>query len=471
MQASLVVRNGKYHVVISYKDEFGNWQKKWYTTGLDEQGNKNKAKEVMFKKIDEFKKIATYSNKDRSNMLFADYLEEWLELSKPNLQISTYATYKQQVEKIADYFRKTNITLLNLKPLDISRFYKAMQDEGKSVQVCEHYHVNIRKALQVACRADLIPNNPADKIDRPKSPKHTASFYNTKELNEFFQVIKNHKYELLYRMTAIYGLRRSEVIGIKWKNIDFENNALKINHAVVQVKINGKLVIVAKDQMKNKSSIRTLPLLPEIKELLIIEKEKQQKNKDMYKGNYSSTYLEYLFVDDLGHRLNPETVSRSFMYVQKRYNLRKLKFHELRHSCASLLLECGVQMKDIQEWLGHSTFKTTADIYAHLDVNSKQQVGKVLSNKFKQDIDSQDYEVVETFELTDNFTIDKMEDSFENAILNRERDEFKKQALADLNNKATKIDSKDKEMEEYMEFLEWKKKKETIRRRNVKINC
>ena len=170
-----------------------------------------------------------------------------------------------------------------------------------------------------------------------------------------------------YKMTAFYGLRRSELCGMKWNSIDFDKNTLTLNSSVVQTSVNGKLLLIQKDILKNASSKRTMPLIPEIKEALLKLKEQQDKNKSYFKNGYNQQYLDYVWVDDIGKLVNPNTVTCHFKSFLEQHGLPKIRFHELRHSCASLLIACGVSLKEIQEWLGHSAISTTADIYSHLN--------------------------------------------------------------------------------------------------------
>ncbi len=385
MKATIQTKSDKLYVVITYKDEFNRQKQKWFSTGLDNlKKNYQKAEEIKNKKLREFEETYTFLERGSGDLLFGTFLLQWLERAKPNLQISTYATYQQQVDKIASYFNDRNVNLMDLKPLDIANFYVNLQKNGKSIQLCEHYHVNIRKALQTAVKAGLIPFNPADRIDRPRSPKHIAKYYNKEQLDKLFACLEGDEYAYIYKMTAYYGLRRSEMLGIKWSNIDFKNNMIILRHAVVQTRLNGKSIIIAKDNMKNKSSLRTLPLLPNVRKLLLELKETQENNEKLYGEQYEKKYKDYICVDDLGYRRNPETVSAHFRLILTRNELPRIRYHDLRHSCASLLLEEGVGMKQIQEWLGHSTFNTTADIYSHLDFSSKKKVGSVISSAFAQ---------------------------------------------------------------------------------------
>lgn len=270
----------------------------------------------------------------------------------------------------------------NIKPTDIQAYYAWLMENGKTVQACTHAHVIIRRALEIAYRTDLIPVNPAAKVEKPKSPKYEAKYYDLKQLRELFECLKGDKYELMYKMTAFYGLRRSELCGMKWNSIDFDNNTITLNSSVVQTSVNGKLLLIQKDVMKNASSKRTMPLIPEIKEALLKLKEQQDKNRAYFKNGYNQQYLDYVWVDDIGKLVNPNTVTCHFKSFLAQHGLPKIRFHELRHSCASLLIACGVSMKEIQEWLGHSAISTTADIYSHLNYSSKLNVANTLTSVF-----------------------------------------------------------------------------------------
>ena len=129
--------------------------------------------------------------------------------------------------------------------------------------------------------------------------------------------------------------------------------------------------MVAKDSTKTKSSFRTLPLVPFFKEKLLAVKEEQQENRRLCGRSYNKEYLDYICVNQLGERMKPDYITSMFPVLLEKNNMRRIRFHDLRHSCASLLLSYGVPMKQIQEWLGHSDFSTTANLYVHLDYSSK----------------------------------------------------------------------------------------------------
>lgn len=234
--------------------------------------------------------------------------------------------------------------------------------------------MNIHRALQVAYRTELIPLNPADKVERPRSPKYVAQYFDYKKMIEFFNSLSGDRFELIYFIAAMTGLRRSEICGIKWSAIDFDRNVIRIEHAVVQTKVDNRNAIVTKDIMKNRSSRRTLPLIPILKQKILAEKADQERRSKFYGRNYNQNWKEYLCVDEIGDLIKPSTISNHFDLLLKQIGLPNIRFHDLRHSFASLLMACGANLKEVSEWLGHSTITITSDLYGHLDFNSKLTV-------------------------------------------------------------------------------------------------
>lgn len=184
-------------------------------------------------------------------------------------------------------------------------------------------------------------------------------------------------------MTAFYGFRRSEVLGLKWNCVDFENDKITVRHIVTQTKVDGKLSLVEADRAKTDSSLRSLPLVPGFKEELLKLKEVQKENKKICGNCYNTEFEGYIFVDQMGNLYRPNTVSDTFKKILEKNGLRHIRFHDLRHSCASLLLANGVSIKEIQEWLGHSDIATTANIYSHLDYSSKISSANVMDSVLK----------------------------------------------------------------------------------------
>ena len=148
--------------------------------------------------------------------------------------------------------------------------------------------------------------------------------------------------------------------------------------SVVQTKKNGEQAIIAKDRAKNKASCRSLPLVPQFRELLLKMKAHQQYCAELCGDCY--THSDYIFVNDIGQPYNPNYITQHFALILEKNNLRKIRYHELRHSCASLLLKNRVSMSEIQSWLGHSTYTATANFYAHLDTGANDKTGQAMAD-------------------------------------------------------------------------------------------
>lgn len=360
-------KKGYFYAVLNYNDAHGNRKTKWIATGLAVKGNKKKAEAFLQEQRRNFQEEEPLTE----DILFADFMEQWLTVAKSTIAITTYASYSNMVKRvIAPYFRERHISLSELTAKHIQDFY-LKELERVSASSVIHYHANIHKALKYAVKLDLIPSNPADKVERPKKERFIASFYDADEMNKLFEVSKGTKLEIPILFGAFYGMRRSEALGMKWDAIDFEQNTITIRHTLTSVELDGKKVTVAADRTKTKSSMRTLPLVPFVKERLLTLKAEQEENRRLCGRSYIKDHIGYVCINEIGDIIKPNYISCGFPKMLEEYGLRRVRFHDLRHSCASVMLANGVPMKQIQEWLGHSDFSTTANIYAHLDSSSK----------------------------------------------------------------------------------------------------
>lgn len=369
----LQIKNDYYYMVLSYLDANGKRKQPWFPTGLPIKNNKKRAEKMLLELRQTYVPPAEHkSNGELSaDMLFADYMELWLEVVRNSIEITTFSSYTQMVKgKIVPYFRKTGVKLGELQARHIQSFY-LYELKTVSASTVIHEHANIHKALKYAVKMDLIPYNPADKVERPKKQKYIADYYRLEELEQLFEATKDHPYSLLIQITAFYGLRRSEALGLRWDAIDFEQGTISVKRTVTSTIIDGKYQEFEQQSAKTKSSLRTLPLIGSFREYFMQVKEAQELNKQVCGNCYNYEYDGFVFVDELGERIRVEYLTNAFPKFLESHGLRRMRFHDLRHSCASLLLANGVPLKHIQEWLGHSDFTTTANIYAHLDYKSK----------------------------------------------------------------------------------------------------
>jgi integrase len=225
----------------------------------------------------------------------------------------------------------------------------------------------------------MIPYNPADRVERPKKQKFTGKFYDEAQIRQLLEIMKDEPMYTVVVLTAFYGLRRSEVLGLKWGSVDLTNGTMTICSTVVEYR-----KIYEKDRTKTAASRRTLPLTPDIRAHLEQVYAEQQSDRVFF-GN---TYVEnnYVCKRKDGSAFRPNYVTERFYKLIRRHDMPPIRFHDLRHSAATMLLACGFSLKEIQEWLGHSDISTTSNIYAHLLYKAKENMAAALSQKLELNI-------------------------------------------------------------------------------------
>lgn len=319
-------------------------------------------------------------------ILFSDFILEWLEMMKSSVDITTYGGYASGIQKkIAPYFAKKEYTLKDLEnnPKYIQDYYQyELTENHLTTNTVIHRHANIRKCLQYAFQIGLIKSNPADRIERPQKNVYVSDYYDAQELEQLFKATQNDPLEIPVLLAAFYGMRRSEVLGLKWDMVDFEKKTITINHVVTDAYIDGHIVRVVKDKTKTKSSTRTLPLVAPFEAALLKLKEQQAEDMRICGKSYCRDELEYINRGRTGNRMKPDYLSQHFKIVINKNGLKDIRFHDLRHSCASLLYANGVDLKAIQEWLGHSTITTTANTYTHFDFSKKVASANAILSSF-----------------------------------------------------------------------------------------
>lgn len=388
---SLQKKKGLYYAVLNLYDDYGKRKPKWIPTGYTIKGNKKKAEEKLEQFKIEYEQKSKIQLRDPNiydkykNILFCDYMLEWLEKQKGKVEQTTYIGYEQVIKgRLYKYFKAKKIKLVDLKPKHIQDFFDLLFSEGLSGNTIKHYRANISKALKSAVIIEIIDSNPATKLEPIKVKEYTADYYTQDELLNLMEIIETTPIELPVIIAGVYGLRREEVIGIKWNAIDFNDKTLTIRHTVGRGKIDGVTQFIFKERTKSDAGYRTLPLFDFIADLLIKYKNKYEENKKFYGNTYCNDYKDYICLMENGELMKPGYVTQTFSKILGNNNLRHIRLHDLRHSCGTLLVRNGVPLKDIQIWLGHSNFQTTLR-YAHADVENKKISANVIENKLALD--------------------------------------------------------------------------------------
>lgn len=402
---SVQINKGYYFIVFNMYNEYGKRKPEWHSTGLKVDNNERKnnqirkqAEKMLNEELVRVNAENSFSNKMNtiaknskySNMLFSDYMLEWLANIKPKVVQSTYIGYEQVVKgRLCPYFKSKKIKLIDLRPRDIQDFINYLYKQRLKGSTIAHYTSNMNTALKEAVIAEIIPSNPMDRIESVKKEVYIPEFYTDDELIELIEVIKTQKLELPLTLGIIYGLRREEILGLTWNAIDFKNKSITIRKTVGRGKYDGVTQFLIKDIPKNKSSYRTLPMFDFIADLLKKYKEKYKLNEKIFGNTYITDYKDFICLMDNGELVKPDYVDRTFSRILKENGFRHIRLHDLRHSCATLLLRNGVPLPEIQKWLGHSNIITTQR-YSHLDQNDKSIPANMIETKFNMSFISND---------------------------------------------------------------------------------
>ncbi len=377
MTGSLQIKNDRYYAVLNVYVN-GKRKPKWIDSKLHVKGNKTRAEKFLREQI------RLYEQKENlvySDMLFSEYIRQWLRNMENKIDIITFQSYGKLVDiHICPYFEEKRLLLQDVTVRVLQAYFDEKGSTGRKdgtggLSACSlRKHRNIiNQVMKQAMRDGFANINPCELVQLPSLQKHEPRFYTKEQVDILLTAIKGERLYPALMITAVYGLRRSELCGLQWNSVNFENDTLTIRHTVVKAQ-----TLVEKDKTKNASSYRTYPLLPKIKELLLIIREQQALNRRLFGKGYQET--PYIFTWDDGTPLAPDYISHAFHKILVRHNLPIICLHDLRHSCASILLSDGATLKDVQEWLGHADISMTANVYGHLDMGRKQKLANSMGS-------------------------------------------------------------------------------------------
>ena len=374
---SLQESKGFYFAVINLRDEHGDRKPKWVNTGIRvTKGNRRRAEEFLTEELVKWNK----RNGIYVQSSVAEYFEYWLTTIEADIRPSTYRGYCGNMRNhIIPYFQEHPVALQDLTPIILEDYYFSLLRTGSSIEndtalsvtTIRHHHQNISKALNDAVRRGLLVSNPASVAKLPKKETYHAQYLNAEQLEEMLELFEGTSIELPVQLASIYGMRRSEVLGLTWEFVDFESRTITIAQTLQQ----GDYL----DSPKTDSSYRTLPMTKKAERLLREQKEKQKRQKELL-GNY---YVRNNFVCTMqnGAVITPNYLTRNFHTTLNNSTLPLIRFHDLRHSVASNLINSGMPITGVQEWLGHSNATTTLAFYAHASVGAKSNIADYLDKE------------------------------------------------------------------------------------------
>ena len=296
------MKNGKFYMVLNIQEN-GKRKMKWISTGLVVKGNKRKAEQMLRETLQAYE---IQQSGPKCDMLFSDYIQQWLEYVQRKVDEVTYQGYELLAQRQTIPWFKEKGTKLEDVTLPLLQEYideKATRGRvdgkgGLSPRSLRLHKNVISQSLTEAVKDGLLPNNPCQYVVLPKNVRYESHFYTVEQLNQFFEAIKNEPLYPLLKITAIYGLRRSEVLGLKWDSIDFDAGTVTIRHTVSKV-----TKAVEKDKTKNATSYRSFPLTNEARNIFQAAKTEEQKNRLLFGKAYQES--NYVFKWPDGHSYLP----------------------------------------------------------------------------------------------------------------------------------------------------------------------
>lgn len=345
---------GAYSIKISTgKDPAtGKYKSQWFTV----KGSKRDAEKRLSELLHQ---IDTGSYMRPGKTTIADYLQRWLsDYAKPNLSPRGYERY-ESISRVHLVPNLGSISLTQLKPEHLQKHYSAMLKAGLSSSSVRYQHVILHKALQTAVKWGLLSRNIADGVDVPRVQRTEMQTWDESELNQFLETAKGSQYYALFYTALFTGMRRSELLALRWCDIDFVFSQIYVNRSLHQLK-DGSYVFTAP---KSEKSRRTIALPPSAYLALSEHREAKEAEALLLGKLITDTGLAF---STLGKPLRPNTVSRAWVMLAAKAGVKVIRLHDTRHTHASLMLKQGIHPKIVQERLGHSTIAITLDTYSHV---------------------------------------------------------------------------------------------------------
>jgi len=356
MTGSLQIKKDVFYAVLNFKDAEGKRSQKWIPLHLNVRGNKRKAEAMLQELLVQYQGVECI---EPTTTPLSRHIAKWIEYDRPHITVTTYNQYVNMLNThIAPYFDARGITISSVTLGDLEDYYRFKVASGLSPNSVIKQHAIIRSALQWALKHQYIKYNPADLADKPARIHYQPNEpYSVEEIIQLLSLTQYEPIAVPIFLAAFYGLRRSEILGLRWSSIDFQNGWFYIDTTVVREKVGENIVsAVRENTTKTQYSKRMLPLCPYTYNYFQNLKQHQLMQQSLCGTSYNQNYLDFVCVDDMGMLLQPDFVSQKFQKLLAKYNLRPIRFHDLRHSCATIMLYLGYSMKDIQTWLGHSIY-------------------------------------------------------------------------------------------------------------------
>jgi integrase len=366
MKGHVRKRGSKWCFVVDVgKDEKGKRIRKWFSG----YSTKKEAEKALAQKLTEINS-GTYVEPSKEK--FETFIISWLEDKKINIRPSTYGTYKWLVTKhIVPGLGKYE--LLKLSPLHLQKFYRDLKNAENplSDEIIAKIHTIISAALNKAFQWGLVPKNVAKLVDKPRFSKREMSIWEEEHIIKFLQVAREDRLFIAFFLAITTGMRRGEILGLRWKDVDLEKGVLAVRQTLSN---SGDSF----QETKTKSAQRTIALPDQT--ILELKKHKRKVASEKLYAGPSYVDNDLVVCTSIGTKVLPQNLIRTWYRLIEKAGVPKIRFHDLRHTHATLMLKQGVHPKIVSERLGHANIRITLDTYSHALPNLQEEAAKQFGN-------------------------------------------------------------------------------------------
>lgn len=352
------------------------------TIGYNEEGTRKRRyvygktkKEVQNKLIEMQSASASGTLAEPKQMRLADYLAHWLEdTARPSVRLSTFVSYRWILRKYVTP-HLGGLQLAKLQPIQIQNLYTVLENAGASPRMRQMVHMVLRRALSQAVQWGHLQRNPCEGVKRPRAPRKSMNCFTKEQINQFLKAAQEDRLYALYLLALCTGLRQGELIGLKWSDVDLSSGSISVQRTVHE--LSGKLCINEPKTSKGRRQVT----IPDIAIIALLK-----HRDDMLKEKND---VEWVFCDTSGKIVRATNMRhRSFYPLLIKAGVPKIRFHDLRHTAATILLSQGVHPKIVQERLGHAQIAITLDTYSHvlptMQKDAAEKVNEYLSSSLGQ---------------------------------------------------------------------------------------
>lgn len=354
MKGHVRKRGNKWSFVIDIgRDESTGKRRQKRFSGYN---TKKEAEKALAQKINE---LNTGQFVDAAKETIDEYLSAWLEDKKTQVRPGTWKSYRWLVNRVVEHIGK--IKLADLKPQHLQKLYNQLQTGEKplSARSVLHAHLIIQEALDRAIKWGMVHRNVAEAVDAPRPKKVEMCVWDAKEVRKFLEVAKEDRYYIAFLLAITTGMRKGEILGLRWKDIDFEKNTLSVRQTFARAEKGHDF-----QEPKSSSGLRSIALPPGTMEALRLHKVQQAKEKLKAGSLYQD--MGMVVATSHGTPVLSRNLDRTWFRLMEKAGVSRIRFHDLRHTHATLMLKNGVHPKIVSERLGHSNISITLDTYSHV---------------------------------------------------------------------------------------------------------